>query len=80
MSFVQRGIDILILSRQELQLEASVNTVINYSIRLQIFHMNKGRQGHVAVVVGTDVYLMGGFDGSERLNDMWKSSDCGNLL
>ena len=35
---------------------------------------------HVAVVVGTNVYLMGGFDGSERLNDLWKSSDCGNSL
>jgi Galactose oxidase, central domain len=37
----------------------------------------EGRQGHAAVVVHDNVYLMGGFGGATRFNDLWKSSDCG---
>lgn len=35
------------------------------------------RQGQATVVVQDTVYVMGGFGGSERLNDVWKSTDCG---
>ncbi len=37
------------------------------------------RQGQAAVVVDDYVYLMGGFGGSDRFNDVWKSSDCGKF-
>jgi hypothetical protein len=37
----------------------------------------EGRQGHATVVLDGHVYLMGGFGGSSRFNDLWKSTDCG---
>lgn len=39
-----------------------------------------GRQGHATVAVDGHVYLMGGFGGAVRFNDLWKSSDCGEYL
>jgi hypothetical protein len=35
------------------------------------------RQGHTTVVLDNHLYLIGGFGGSSRFNDMWKSSDAG---
>ena len=39
----------------------------------------EGRQGHAAVVIEDHVYLVGGFGGATRFNDLWKSSDCGMI-
>ena len=39
----------------------------------------EGRQGHATVCLDGHVYLMGGFGGASRFNDLWKSSDCGEL-
>lgn len=33
------------------------------------------RQGQATVVAGDSVYLMGGFGGSQRFNDLWMSED-----
>ena len=35
------------------------------------------RNGHAAVAVGGDLYVIGGYDGTNRLNDVWKSSNGG---
>ena len=35
------------------------------------------RGGHEAVVLGNALYLIGGDDGTNQLNDVWKSSDAG---
>ena len=39
-----------------------------------------GRQGHASVAIDGFVYLMGGFGGDSRFNDLWKSRDCGKLI
>ena len=36
-----------------------------------------GRSAHSCVVHGYTIYIMGGSDGSSRLNDVWSSSDGG---
>jgi hypothetical protein len=41
---------------------------------------HKGRQGHATVAVDGYVYLLGGFLGATRFNDVWKSSDCGTTM
>jgi Kelch motif len=41
---------------------------------------HKGRQGHATVAVEGYVYLLGGFLGATRFNDVWKSSDCGTTF
>jgi hypothetical protein len=35
------------------------------------------RQGQATVVTNDTVYILGGFGGAQRLNDVWKSQDCG---
>ena len=37
----------------------------------------EGRQGHACVTLDGHVYLMGGFGGATRFNDLWRSTDCG---
>ena len=39
-----------------------------------------GRQGHATVAIDGCVYLMGGFGGATRFNDLWRSSDCGKTM
>ena len=36
-----------------------------------------GRDRHSTVTVGSDIYVIGGSDGTTLLNDVWKSSDSG---
>ena len=40
----------------------------------------EGRQGHACVTLDGHVYLMGGFGGATRFNDLWRSTDCGTFL
>ena len=35
------------------------------------------RRNHSAVVLDGAIYVIGGFDGTNRLNDVWKSTDGG---
>jgi hypothetical protein len=31
----------------------------------------KGMRGHTSVLIGSYLHIFGGYDGSERLNDLW---------
>ena len=44
------------------------------------YHAYIGRQGHATVAIDGCVYLMGGFGGATRYNDLWKSIDCGTIM
>ena len=35
------------------------------------------RDNHTSAVLNGDIYVIGGFDGTNRLNDVWKSTDQG---
>ena len=35
------------------------------------------RRYHASAVLNGDLYVIGGFDGTDRLNDVWKSTDQG---
>ena len=35
------------------------------------------RRDHASAVLNGDLYVIGGFDGTDRLNDVWKSTDGG---
>ena len=44
------------------------------------YYAYTGRQGHATVAIDGCVYLMGGFGGATRYNDLWKSTDCGMIM
>jgi Kelch motif len=57
-----------------------MNFTVESIVTIYSNYHHKGRQGHATVAVDGYVYLLGGFLGATRFNDVWKSSDCGTTM